>query len=89
MNVPIFNFEIITPTKNLSYEVEWIEVESPTGNFIVCANHYPLISIIKRHSTLRYKKANQEECSCIVSQGIFKTLGPKVTVILDEWVLKQ
>jgi F0F1-type ATP synthase epsilon subunit len=79
-----FTFTIITPTTNQSFSVEWVEVESPTGSFLVGPDHLPLISIIKSKSVLTYKKTNSSIESHDVLNGIFKVTENQAIALLDQ-----
>jgi len=84
MTTPFFTFEVITPTQRTVHNVEWVEVESPTGSFLVGPDHRQLISIIKNKSTLRYKKTNAEECCQDVPKGIFTVGNNRAVALLDQ-----
>ncbi len=79
-----FTFEIITPTTTTTHIVEWVEIESPTGSFLVGPQHSPLVSIIKNKSSIIYKNANAQTCTLDVSQGIFKVDATKAIALLDQ-----
>ncbi len=84
METLFFELHIITPTNAQRISVDWIEVESPTGNFFVGPDHSPLISIIKNKSAIMYKKTGADICSLVVSQGIFKVAENKAIALLDQ-----
>jgi F0F1-type ATP synthase epsilon subunit len=84
MAASFFTFEIITPTQRTVHNVEWVEVESPTGSFLVGPDHRHLISIIKNKSTLHYKKTNADECSQDVPKGIFTVNNNRAVALLDQ-----
>lgn len=79
-----FELEIIHPTKSEKKTVAWVEVESPTGNFVVGPNHSPLISILKPRGKLTYQVFEGTEASMDIYGGIFKVLNNKVVVLLEE-----
>lgn len=84
MELKPFHLHIITPSRTEHIEIEWIEVESPTGNFFVGPDHSPLISIIKHHATLAYKPIHAEPVNLKVSQGVFKISDNQALVLLDQ-----
>jgi F0F1-type ATP synthase epsilon subunit len=76
--------QIIRPTSKEIVNVEWIEIESPSGNFVVGAGHLPLISILKVRGRVIYKKAGTDKLKIVDSYGgFFKIQDDKATVILD------
>ena len=79
-----FELEIIHKAKSELISVEWIEVQSPTGNFVVGSGHCPLISILKDRGKFTYKKfGTQEPESFDIFGGVFKISENKASIILD------
>ena len=83
MNTDAFELEIVEKTKSKKLSVFWIEVQSPTGDFVVGPDHFPLISILKRKGKLTYKEFNNVEKSIDVYGGIFKVSNNRAIVLLD------
>lgn len=83
-DIPTLELEIISPTKSNKISIQWIEIESPNGSFLVGINHSPLISIIKKKGILVYKKKDGKEIATEVYGGIFKVAHNKATIILDQ-----
>ncbi len=79
----IFVFELISPTKAETYNVHWVEIESPNGSFVVGIDHSPLVSVIKEKSTVRYETDGNQEVAVEVSGGIFKVAKNKAIAILE------
>ncbi len=76
--------QIIRSSSKETVNVEWIEIESPSGNFVVGPGHLPLISILKKKGRVIYKKADSDKLKIIDSYGgIFRVQDDKATVILD------
>ncbi len=78
-----FTFQIVTPTSTESLSVEWIEVESPTGSFLIGPEHSPLVSIIKTKSRLSYKRAYADPTFIDGVKGIIKVSDNKAIALLD------
>lgn len=79
-----FQLEIITPISSQELIVEWVEIESPTGSFLVGPGHADLISIIKNKSVILYKVVGSQEESCVASVGIFSVVKNKAIALLDQ-----
>lgn len=79
-----FTLEIVASTQSEIHSIEWVEIESPTGSFLVGPDHMPLISLIKKRSTVIYRKTNSEERSFQISGGIFKVADNKAIIILEQ-----
>lgn len=77
--------ELVSPLSREIYTIEWIELQSPTGSFFVGPNHSPLVSVLKRKSSLVYKKVNEKDpISREVSVGFFKISDNKALVLLES-----
>ena len=76
-------FKIVRPDKTQLFHVEWISVQSPTGNFIVGWNHIPLVSRLKYRGKLIFKPQDKEEIEIDTYRGFFKIKDNKALVILD------
>ncbi len=84
METTLLELEIISPEESKKLSVHWIEIESPTGSFVIGPDHIPLISIIKQKSTLIFKNEHGEEEALEVSGGIFKIIENKAFILLDQ-----
>lgn len=82
MDTEILELEIISRTESKKINVLWLEVESPTGNFVVCPDHSPLVSLLKDRGKLRYEEYQGNEQSIDTYGGILTVDGNKATVIL-------
>jgi len=84
MTSKYFNLDIISPIAKESLDVLWVEIESPSGSFLVGIDHCPLISLIKQKSTLLYKTSTEEVSRKLHSGGIFEVKGNKAQIILEQ-----
>ena len=84
MTHKLFNLEIVTPHSSEHVKIYWIEIESPTGSFLVGPNHTPLVSIIKKKSKLLYKAHDDKEYAIDAYGGMFKIIENKALVLLDQ-----
>lgn len=75
--------EIIKPNKVETFQVEWISIQSPTGNFVVGLNHLPLVSRLKYRGKLVFKPYDKEETEIDTYVGFFKIKNNKALVILN------
>ena len=69
MSESLFKLEIISQTLTQSFMVEWVEINSPTGNFIVAAEHDDIFSLLKKRENFTYKIPNEEPKSLDVLYG--------------------
>lgn len=82
-NTDAFELEIVRQTETKKVSILWVEVQSPTGNFIVGPEHHPLVSLLKHKSKLTYKAYSGGETSIDVYGGLFKVANNKAVALLD------
>ena len=79
-----FEFEIIRPRSIEKLNVEWLEIQSPTGDFVVGPGHSPVVSVLKERSKLIFKKIGAlKPDSFDVYGGVFRCVANKAVAILD------
>ena len=83
MKDPQISLTIISPDKIKKVEVNWIEIETPNGNFFVGIDHAFLVSSIKLNSKIRYQTKKDKEIDHKVSGGIFEIKDNKATILED------
>jgi F0F1-type ATP synthase epsilon subunit len=80
----MFELEIVSITQHTTLNIEWLEIESPTGSFFIGPSHSYLISLVKPKSTFIYKLPDQKEPETIeIFSGIFKVNNNKALLVLE------
>ena len=79
----LIDLTIISPQSQESMHVEWIQLEGPHGEFVICYDHAPIISIIEAQTALHYQKESGSSINIIVNGGIISFLNNQATIILD------
>jgi len=83
MATDIFELEIVNRTESKTIQIFWVEVESPTGNFVIGPDHTPLVSLLKHQGTLTYKDfAGNKEAIDTYKGGLFVVEDNKALVML-------
>ena len=62
--------EIFSPTNSTSFNVHWIEIDSPTGFFVVGQGHINTLSLLKPSGSLMYESEDNSHVSLTVPGGI-------------------
>ena len=78
-----FSLSIITPSNHTTLTVEWVEVQSPTGSFFVGPQHSPLVSLLKKNSSLLYKVTGEQPSSVAVTGGVLSIKNNAVLALID------
>jgi F0F1-type ATP synthase epsilon subunit len=61
---------IISPTKSIRVEIEWIELNTPVGNFVIKPGHIPTILTLVPNAP----------CTFLTSDGSQETIKPQNAV---------
>ncbi len=81
-----FTIEIISPIELKEFTIEWVEIESPTGSFVVGPLHSPIISVLKKRGFLTYKLKDGDMVKIeIMGGGLFKMAENKAVLLLDSF----
>ncbi len=86
MRIDAFELEIIKKTGTKKVTVNWIEIDGPTGNFIIGPDHTPLVSLLKYRGFVKYKEhsSDKEAVETIDTYGgIFSINNNKAVIIID------
>ena len=76
--------QIITPDEEKRFSVDWLEIETPEGNFIIHSGHAPtLLTLLSNHDIVFKLKSGKQESMRIVS-GIVDITRERATVIVNE-----
>lgn len=75
---------IISPAQIKTVEIEWLEVESPSGSFTITPGHSPVVSMIKNKSSIVFKEKNLDPETLVVSQGIAIVNESLIRIILEQ-----
>ncbi len=80
----VIELQIIRPTSKEVLNVDWIDIQTPTGNFVVGPDHSPLVSILKERGHFSYRKVGSQNIKVVDSYGGFlKVQDNKALIILD------
>ena len=82
-----FALQLVSSTATKILKVMWIEVQSPTGEFVVGPGHAPLVSIITSHSKLMYKKIDGSLGMFTLPGGILHIENNNAVILLDSPLL--
>lgn len=84
MQHDVIELKIVTPLSSTFVKVDWLEIESPNGTFLVGPGHEPLISIIKKKGRLSYKTNQGDFVARETRGGVFTVSDNKAVVLVDE-----
>ncbi len=83
-NNKFFKLKIIHPQKEDFFDIEWVSVKSPTGDFVIAIDHSPLMSIIKNRSKISYKQKSSSKIDHFDVYGGFISVNNNTAIIVVD-----
>ena len=74
---------LVSPEKKDIIEVAWVELNTPTGNYIIQAGHAPMALALSPKQPLIYAHKNGKEEIVMVERGIAEITRTQVTILLS------
>lgn len=78
--------EIISPEQTESFNVAWIEINTPTGNFVIQQGHAPTILILSPEKLLNFCLDSGKKESRMIKRGIIEIGRDKATLLVNKSV---
>lgn len=76
--------DIIENSSVATYQVEWVDVQVPQGNFIIGPGHCPLASLLRKRAVITYKIVDGDITTHQAATGTVTVIGDRVTLIFDS-----
>ncbi len=75
---------IISPTKTDTVSIEWLEVETRTGSFIIQKGHAPLLLILAHNKPITFMSVTGKQESIPVGDGVLESDRTRITIIMRD-----
>ena len=75
--------KIIRPGGHKQHQIIWLEINTPTGNFVIAKGHAPMIVTLSKKKQIVFELATGQELSEIVSGGIAHILRDEIQLLLE------
>ncbi|MFA6527434.1 MAG: hypothetical protein WCT20_03355 [Candidatus Babeliales bacterium] len=79
----VLTLDIIERATLQTCQVEWVDVQSLHGNFIIGPGHCPLASLLRKRGVITYKIVDGDIMTSQATKGTVTVVGDRVTLILD------
>ncbi|HBL98193.1 TPA: hypothetical protein DDZ86_00950 [Candidatus Dependentiae bacterium] len=79
-----FVLTIVLPTGRQEFEIDWVEINTPSGNRVVQEGHAPLIAPLEPKSNFKFSKPNGTIESFAVDSGIARIDRKGITIIATQ-----
>jgi F0F1-type ATP synthase epsilon subunit len=76
--------ELSTPTRTATYTIAWLEVNTPTGNYVIQQGHAPTMLVLSPHEEVRFRLENGKQESLLVLHGIVRIMRTHAVLVIQE-----
>lgn len=77
-------FTIMSPTSLQTVDVNWVEVETEQGNFVIKPGHEPMIVMLAQNKELSMELTDGSNTILTIAGGILEITRDKVTLLLTH-----
>lgn len=77
---------IVSPFAKKSFDIAWIEVNTPVGNFVVQPGHAPMVITLSPHKEVTICLQSGKQQTFLIKQGIVDITRTTVTLLSSEEV---
>ncbi|HJZ23317.1 MAG TPA: hypothetical protein VJ201_02580 [Candidatus Babeliales bacterium] len=81
--------EIISQSSKSTINVNWVEVNTYTGNFVIQAGHAPTIISLEPEKELIFEHVDGEQERIIIPSGIIHITRTCITLIISSNIPQQ
>ena len=75
---------ILSPLTKKTFTVDWIEVNTPTGNFVIQPEHAPTILTLSRNNEIIFQVTDGGQEKILVPAGIAHVTRNSLTLMLSS-----
>lgn len=75
--------EIVSATEHTTYQVAWLELNTPVGNFIIQMGHAPTIFSLTPHKPITFRLKSGKQKTINAYHGVAQIFRESVMILLD------
>lgn len=75
---------ILYPSGKKHYEITWLEINTPKGNFVIQPGHTPMIISLSPKRALTFSLLNGQRESITIQEGVISITRTDATVITNQ-----
>lgn len=76
--------KILTATSKKTAQINWLEVETTLGNFVIQQGHAPTVLILKPGKEITFSLANGTKESTTIQEGLAHITRTSATIIITN-----
>ena len=78
------DFTILSPLSKKTYHINWIEINTPKGNFVIQPGHAPIVIALSKKRPITFGLINGKRESMIIQDGIITIERTHAIVITSQ-----
>ena len=78
------NLFVITAHKSEQLSIAWLEIDTPSGNFVLQEGHAPDIFVLSENQPLTFRLANGKTQTLYARHGIVECSRDTIKLLIDE-----
>lgn len=75
---------IVTPSGKQVHAVSWVEINTPTGNYVIQPGHVPTAFTLSANKPLVYSLTNGKQASLMIENAIVDVSRTSVLVLMNK-----
>lgn len=77
-------FTIMSPMSSEVMDINWLEAQTPQGNFVVSRGHVPMVVILSPNQELRMELSDGSTTIMTIAGGILEITRTTITLLLTH-----
>jgi F0F1-type ATP synthase epsilon subunit len=78
------NLNIVKPTEKKTFDIQWLEIQTPVGNFIIQDQHAPMIVTLKENSEITYRLSSGGNVTEKINYGLAHINRSFITLLINK-----
>lgn len=83
MNENILTLEIISINHQEFHKIQWLEVETPSGNVTICLGHAPMITLLRKKGIITFQSIEGIDHAQEIGNGFLIANDKTVSIFVD------
>ena len=76
--------KIIRPSGHKQHHIMWLEINTPTGNFVIAKGHAPMIVTLSNKKQIIFELTTGQEVSEVISGGVAQISRNEIKLLLES-----
>lgn len=76
------NLTVISPTNTTTHDIQWIDIKTSQGNFVILPGHAPTILVAKPGKTITYRLSNGADVDITVKSALIDISRDAITILV-------